>query len=65
MEGIARLFVYIGWLLTILLLSSFMGSILSMIFGFDMFIGAWVVASILLALVFCIDMCNEVFRSAT
>ena len=61
MKEFARFFIYIGWLLTIILLSFFIGSIFSMIFGFDMFIGAWIVSSILLAFVFCIETCNEIF----
>ena len=48
-------------LLSALLLSFFMGNILSMIFGFDMFIGAWIVSSMLLALFFAVEVWREVF----
>ena len=61
MEGIAMFFIYIGCLLATLLLSFFMGSILHMIFGFDVFISAWVLASILLARFFAVEMWREVF----
>ena len=61
MKGFAEFFIYIGCLLSTLLLSIIIGGIFSMATGFDQYMLAWVVASGLLAIIFTIKIINEVF----
>lgn len=61
MEPIAMFFIYIGCLLSVLLVSFIFGGLASLAFEFDIFKCAWVVASVILALFFAAEMWKEVF----
>lgn len=61
MIAIAIFFIYIGCLLSVLLVSFIFGGLASLAFEFDIFKCAWVVASVILALFFAAEMWREVF----
>lgn len=61
MEPLAMFFIYIGCLLMILIGSFLLGGIFHIATGIDLFVCAWIVVSVILALFFAVEMWIEVF----
>ena len=61
MKEFAEFFIYIGWLLIVLIGSFLLGGIFYVATGFNLFVCAWIVVSVILALFFAVEMWREVF----